>query len=172
MAQDCSISPRQAYCYLEEARHLTAPVPVSNEKIAFTVKVPRGLVTKVRAYARAKRLSLSELVSRALRGGWHGDEAVPERARARRYTLQLEYRFDRLLAVKLERVYQLLVPDKRRPLGASPTGFRPHWEELNESPRRPLRSGLLGLPEGESHHRQPDRGAEGIRSHARLSDAG
>jgi hypothetical protein len=47
---------------------------------------------------------------------------VAERARARRYTLQLEYRFNRLLAVKLERVYQLLVPDKRRPLGASPTG--------------------------------------------------
>jgi predicted DNA-binding transcriptional regulator YafY len=67
MAHECSISPRQAYRYLEEARHLTAPVPVTNEKIAFTVKLPRGLVTKVRAYARAKRLFLSELVSQALR---------------------------------------------------------------------------------------------------------
>jgi hypothetical protein len=44
---------------------------------------------------------------------------VAERGKARRYTLQLEYRFDRLLTIKLERVYQLLVPDKRWPLGSS-----------------------------------------------------
>jgi predicted DNA-binding transcriptional regulator YafY len=67
MARDCAISPRQAYRYLEEARHLTGPVPVGDQKIAFTVKLPRGLVSKVRAYAQAKRQSLSELVSRALR---------------------------------------------------------------------------------------------------------
>jgi hypothetical protein len=86
--------------------------------------------------------------------------------------LQLEYRFDRLLAVKLERVYQLLVPDKRWPLGASPTAFGPNVEELNEPSRRHLRSGLLGSLEGESHHRQPDRSAEGIRSDSRLFGAG
>jgi predicted DNA-binding transcriptional regulator YafY len=67
MARDCSISRRQAYRYLEEASHLTAPVPVGDEKIAFTVKLSRGLVAQVRSYARNKRLSLSELVSRALR---------------------------------------------------------------------------------------------------------
>jgi predicted DNA-binding transcriptional regulator YafY len=67
MARDCSISPRQAYRYLEEASHLTAPVPVGDEKIAFTVKLSRGLVAQLRSYARTKRLSLSELVSRALR---------------------------------------------------------------------------------------------------------
>jgi hypothetical protein len=43
-----------------------APVPVGDEKIAFTVKLSRGLVAQVRSYARTKRLSLSELVSRAL----------------------------------------------------------------------------------------------------------
>jgi predicted DNA-binding transcriptional regulator YafY len=69
MARDCSISPRQAYRYLEEARQLTGPVPVGDEKIAFTVKLSRGLVAQVRSYARTKRLSLSELVSRAL-GAW------------------------------------------------------------------------------------------------------
>jgi predicted DNA-binding transcriptional regulator YafY len=67
MARDCAISTRQAYRYLEQARGLTAPVPVSDEKIAFTVKLPRGLVLQVRDYARARRLSLSELVSGALR---------------------------------------------------------------------------------------------------------
>jgi hypothetical protein len=66
-ARDCLISPRQAYRYLEEASQLTAPVPVGDEKIAFTVKLSRGLVAQVRSYARIKRLSLSELVSRALR---------------------------------------------------------------------------------------------------------
>jgi hypothetical protein len=46
---------------------LKGPVVVGEDKIAFTVKLPRGLVQQVRTYARAKRLSLSELVSRALR---------------------------------------------------------------------------------------------------------
>jgi 3,4-dihydroxy-2-butanone 4-phosphate synthase len=46
---------------------LKAPVAVGDEKVAFTVKLPRGLVRQVRDYARARRLSLSELVSRALR---------------------------------------------------------------------------------------------------------
>jgi uncharacterized protein YcaQ len=67
MARECSISPRQAYRYLEHAGRLKGPVSVGEEKIAFTVKLPRGLVQQVRTYARAKRLSLSELVSRALR---------------------------------------------------------------------------------------------------------
>jgi predicted DNA-binding transcriptional regulator YafY len=67
MARDCAISVRQAYRYLAEARRLTAPVAVGDEKVAFTVKLPRGLVRQVRDYARARRLSLSELVGRALR---------------------------------------------------------------------------------------------------------
>jgi hypothetical protein len=67
MARDCAISTRQAYRYLEQARSLKAPVAVGDEKVAFTVKLPRGLVRQVRDYARARRLSLSELVGRALR---------------------------------------------------------------------------------------------------------
>ena len=38
LAQDCSISPRQAYRYLEQARHLKAPVSPGESKLAFTVK--------------------------------------------------------------------------------------------------------------------------------------
>jgi len=67
MARDCAISERQAYRYLEQARSLKAPVAIADEKVAFTVKLPRGLVQQVRQYARARRLSLSELVARALR---------------------------------------------------------------------------------------------------------
>ena len=66
LAQDCSISPRQAYRYLEQAQRLKAPVPPGESKLAFTVKLPRSLIHGVREYAAKKRLSSSEVVSRAL----------------------------------------------------------------------------------------------------------
>jgi hypothetical protein len=66
LAQDCSISPRQAYRYLEQAQQLKAPVPPGESKLAFTVKLPRSLIQRVREYATKKRLSISEVVSRAL----------------------------------------------------------------------------------------------------------
>jgi hypothetical protein len=66
LAYDCSISPRQAYGYLEQARHLHTPVPPQETKLAFTVKLPRSLIQRVREYAAGKGLSISEVVSRAL----------------------------------------------------------------------------------------------------------
>jgi enoyl-CoA hydratase/carnithine racemase len=66
LAQDCSISPRQAYRYLKRAQQLKAPVPPGESKLAFTVKLPRSLILRVREYATKKRLSISEVVSRAL----------------------------------------------------------------------------------------------------------
>src|SRR5713226_6918542 len=66
LARDCSISPRQAYRYLQQAQHLREPVPVSETKLAFTVKLPHSLIHRVRLYATATGLSLSEAVSRAL----------------------------------------------------------------------------------------------------------
>jgi predicted DNA-binding transcriptional regulator YafY len=66
MVRDCDVSPRQAYRYLQHARRLKAPVVVSEAKMAFTVKLPQGLVRRLCAYARATGSSLSDLVSRAL----------------------------------------------------------------------------------------------------------
>ena|SRR5258708_7387519 len=66
LAQDCSISPRQAYRYLELAQQLKGPVPPVESQLAFTVKLPRSLIQRVRAFATTKRLSISEVVSRAL----------------------------------------------------------------------------------------------------------
>src|SRR6266704_1032085 len=43
---------------------------------------------------------------------------VAKRASSDRHAVQLEYRFDRLLIRKLEQVYQLLVPEIRRPVGS------------------------------------------------------
>ena len=66
LAQDCAISPRQAYRYLQQAQRLTAPVPVGEAKLAFTVKLPHSLIRRVRGYATATGASISEVVSRAL----------------------------------------------------------------------------------------------------------
>lgn len=66
LAHDCVISPRQAYRYLQQAQQLHAPVPVGEAKLAFTVKLPRSLIRRVRLYATATGASISEVVSRAL----------------------------------------------------------------------------------------------------------
>jgi predicted DNA-binding transcriptional regulator YafY len=66
LARECSISARQAYRYLEQAQRLKQPVPPSEGKQAFTVKLPYSLVQRVRTFAADKGLSISEVVSRAL----------------------------------------------------------------------------------------------------------
>ena len=66
MARHGSISPRQAYRYLQQAQRLKQPLPVGDPKIAFTVKLSRNLVERLRSHAAATGLSLSEVVSRAL----------------------------------------------------------------------------------------------------------
>ena len=54
LAQDCSISPRQAYRYLKQAQRLKQPVLPGEAKLAFTVKLPHSLVQRVRTFAAAK----------------------------------------------------------------------------------------------------------------------
>ena len=66
MVRDCSVSPRQAYRYLQQAGRLKQDVPVRDAKIAFTVKLSEKLVERLRSYANTRGLSLSDLVSRAL----------------------------------------------------------------------------------------------------------
>jgi predicted DNA-binding transcriptional regulator YafY len=66
LVQDCSISPRQAYRYLQQAHRLKEPLPVTESKLAFTVKLPPSLIQRVRLYASVKDVSISEVVSRAL----------------------------------------------------------------------------------------------------------
>src|ERR1700751_1870234 len=96
---------------------------------------------------------------------------MARRRPTRRYTVQLEYRFDRLLVLKLEQVYQLLVPNRRWPVGVSAITEKQPQEHINELPRRDLCSSVLRSPEREPHHRQSDGSAEGIRSSSRLSSA-
>jgi predicted DNA-binding transcriptional regulator YafY len=77
LVRSCSISPRQAYRYLEQAQRLKGPVPIGDVKVAFTVKLSRSLVQRLRMYATSTGWTLSEIVSRALttvlnRGGGRG----------------------------------------------------------------------------------------------------
>jgi predicted DNA-binding transcriptional regulator YafY len=65
LARECSISERQAYRYLEQAQQLKRPVPLGDLKVSFTVKLSRGLVDRLRAYAASTGLTLSEIASRA-----------------------------------------------------------------------------------------------------------
>jgi len=63
LAQDCSLSPRQAYRYLEQAQHRTEP---GEAKLAFTLKLAPSLIQWVRTSAAKNCLAISEVVSRAL----------------------------------------------------------------------------------------------------------
>ena len=66
MVRDRSVSPRQAYRYLQQARRLKQPVPIGDSKVAFTVKLSQELIRRIRSFANTTGLSLSEIVSRAL----------------------------------------------------------------------------------------------------------
>ena len=66
LVRSCSISPRQAYRYLKQAELLKHPVPIHRPKIAFTVKLPPTQIRQLRIYAARNRLTLSDMVSRAL----------------------------------------------------------------------------------------------------------
>jgi predicted DNA-binding transcriptional regulator YafY len=72
LARDCSLSRRQAYRYLQQAQQLKQPLPVGDAKVSFTVKLSRRLVERLRTYAAAGGLTLSEIVSRALLAVLHG----------------------------------------------------------------------------------------------------
>ena len=60
------ISLRQARRYVEVAQEHPRGVPVPELTMVFTVKLPVGLVRRVRARARATGTTLSALVARAL----------------------------------------------------------------------------------------------------------
>src|SRR5262249_15684459 len=88
------------------------------------------------------------------------DEGVGEPKRVRQRALQLEYRFDRLLADKLVHVYQLLVPERRQSIGGqTPKAKNPVSGMNHEQASSDLCARVLGPPEGESHDCQPDCGA-------------
>ena len=59
-----AVSVRQARRYVDDAGHGRVEIP--DRAVAFTVKLPEGLVGRVRAYAAEHRLAISAVVAAAL----------------------------------------------------------------------------------------------------------
>ena len=76
-------------------------------------------------------------------------------------SVQFEHAFDRLLAVKLEQVYEILVPERVRAIGADQS-----VRGKSDEGRRDLRQSILRAAEGGEHDRQPDGGADRVRTGA------
>jgi len=66
MAGQYSISKRQAYRYLQEASKVGKEIAVPDSKIAFTVKLSRKLVQRLREHAKSSEKKLSEIVTQSL----------------------------------------------------------------------------------------------------------
>lgn len=66
LVRTCGLSKRQAYRYVEDAQQLRRPLPAADTKVAFTVKLSRALVDRLRAYAASTGETLSDIVSRAV----------------------------------------------------------------------------------------------------------
>jgi len=66
LMQEGGIGRRQAYRDLRRARHLKGPMLIPDATIAFTVKLSRGLVRRLRAHAETTDRTISDIVSRAI----------------------------------------------------------------------------------------------------------
>jgi len=71
LVTEYGISRSQAYRYVREARVLGKRVRVPETKIAFTVKLSKGLIQEVRQRARVTGQSISEIVTQALEAFLH-----------------------------------------------------------------------------------------------------
>ena len=64
LADRFGVSVRQARRYVDDAAH--GPIEIPDRAVPFTVKLPQGLVGRVRAYAAEHRLAISAVVAAAL----------------------------------------------------------------------------------------------------------
>lgn len=60
------VSGRQAYRYIIEAQKSRRPLPIPEQKIVFTVKLPLSLARRLRELAKLRKESLSNMVTHAL----------------------------------------------------------------------------------------------------------
>lgn len=66
LVQRYRISGRQAYRYIVQAQKSREPLPIPEQKVVFTVKLPLSLVQRLRRLARPRKESLSAMVTYAL----------------------------------------------------------------------------------------------------------
>ena len=67
LSRQFAMSRRQAYRYVEEAQTIGRPVVAAEPTAAVTFKLPPSLVDAIRARAAAEGMTISDMVSRALR---------------------------------------------------------------------------------------------------------
>lgn len=67
LSSERGISLRQAYRYLEQAQAIGHAVPIAEPSIPVTFKIPGEVIHQLRAYSAASELTLSEIVTRALK---------------------------------------------------------------------------------------------------------
>jgi hypothetical protein len=67
LSRERGISLRQAYRYLWQAQAIGHPVPVVEPSTPVTFKLPGDLVQQLRTYSTNSGMTLSEIVTRALR---------------------------------------------------------------------------------------------------------
>ena len=60
------VSRRQAYRYIQDALRINRRVPIPEQKIVFTVKLPESLASSIRLFADTTGKSLSNIVTQAL----------------------------------------------------------------------------------------------------------
>lgn len=66
LARVHAISARQAHRYIQLAKKSAGPMSIPEEKAVFTVKLPRGLIRRVRRTARRRGGEISAWVADAL----------------------------------------------------------------------------------------------------------
>jgi hypothetical protein len=67
MSREREISLRQVYRYLEQAQAIGHAVPVVEPALPVTFKIPGDVIAQLRTYAGTSSLTLSEIVTRALK---------------------------------------------------------------------------------------------------------
>ncbi len=66
LARERGVSLRQAYRYLQGARALRRAMPVGEPSMPATFKIPRDVLTDLRAYSRRSGVPLSVIVTEAI----------------------------------------------------------------------------------------------------------
>lgn len=67
LSRDLAISLRQAYRYVEAAQRMKRPLAVVEPSAPITFKIPSDVIRQLRAYCSTSGLTLSEVVTRALK---------------------------------------------------------------------------------------------------------
>lgn len=66
LADQFSLSFRQAYRYIREAQRMERPVFVPDPTVPMTIKIPKDVAIKLRQYAQTSNLTQGEIVARAV----------------------------------------------------------------------------------------------------------